>query len=171
MSEDYIGEIRMFAGSFVPKGWLPCDGRLLPIVQYQALFSLLGTMYGGDGRTNFGLPNLNGRVPMHFGNSHTIGESRGESSVAITINEMPMHSHSSRLKGATQGNRDSAAGNGPGMLAGNKIYSQTADAMSYMAGRSAAIASSGGSAAHQNMQPYLAVNFAICIVGVYPSRS
>lgn len=172
MSEAYIGEIRMFAGSFVPREWMPCDGRLLPIVQYQALFSILGAMYGGDGRTNFAIPNLNGRVPMHFGGGHTIGESRGESSVAITSNELPSHSHSARLKGATQGNRDSPAGNVPGMLTGNKIYSQ-ASAVTFcnMAGRSAVIGNSGGSTAHQNMQPYLAMNFGICIFGIFPPRS
>jgi microcystin-dependent protein len=172
MSDAFVGEIKMFAGSFVPKGWLPCDGQLLPIVQYQALFSLLGTMYGGDGHTNFAIPNLNGRAPMHFGNSHTIGESRGESSVTITINEMPMHSHSARLKGASQGNRDSPAGNVPGMLTGNKIYSQASGVtLGNMAERSAVIGNSGGSTAHQNMQPYLVMNFGICIYGTYPPRS
>jgi len=171
MSEDFVGEIRMFAGSYAPRGWLLCNGQILPIAQYQALFSILGAMYGGDGHTNFALPNLNGRVPMHFGGSHAIGESGGAASVALTANEMPAHSHLARLKGAAQGNRDSPDGNVPGMLAGNKTYGQTADAKNNMAGRSAAIASSGGSAAHQNMQPYLAMNFAICINGIYPQRS
>lgn len=171
MSEDFIGEIRMFAGSYAPRGWLLCNGQILPIAQNQALFSILGTMYGGDGHTNFALPNLNGRVPMHFGGVRTIGESGGAASVALTVNEMPAHSHLARLKGASQGNRDSPEGNVPGTLAGNKTYGQAADAKNNMAGRSAAIASSGGSAAHQNMQPYLTVNFAICINGIYPQQS
>ena len=172
MSESFIGEIMMFAGNFTPRGWLPCDGRLLPITQYQALFSLLGTMYGGNGQTTFALPNLNGRVPMHFGAGNDIGQSAGSSSINLSAGQMPAHVHSARLKAAGQGNRDSPVGNVPGMLTGNKMYSQTSGvSLSNMAVESAVIGSAGGATAHENMQPYLAMNFIICVYGIYPSRS
>ena len=178
MTESFIGEIKMFAGSFAPQGWMPCDGRILSIAQNQALFAILGTTYGGDGRSTFALPNLNGRVAMHFGQAlgqppHSIGETGGSSSMPLTVDQMPSHTHAARLKGAgnSQGNRDSPAGNVPGMLSGCQAYSQPSGTLGNMAAESAAIGNAGGSAAHENMQPYLAMNFIICVMGIFPPRS
>jgi microcystin-dependent protein len=176
MSEGFLGEIRMFAGGFAPQNWMECSGQILPIVQYNALYSLLGTMYGGDGVTTFALPNLNGRVPMHFGQgqgqSHRIGEAAGSSSMNLTIDQMPAHSHSARLKGASQSNRDSPEGNVPGTQPGNKAYSlPSAGALANMDGQSVAIGNAGASTSHENMQPYTVTNFIICVAGIYPPRS
>ncbi|HPS91526.1 MAG TPA: tail fiber protein [Methanothrix sp.] len=176
MSEGFLGEIRMFAGGFAPQGWMECNGQVLPISQYQALYSILGTVYGGNGTTTFALPNLNGRVPMHFGQgpgrSHAIGESAGSSGVTLTVDQIPAHSHSARLKGSSQGNRDSPAGNVPGAAAGSKAYSQaSANILAYMDGQSVVVSDAGASAPHENMQPYLTTTFIICMVGIYPSRS
>jgi len=176
MSEGFLGEIRMFAAGFTPQNWLPCNGQILSINQNAALYSILGVAYGGNGTTTFALPNLNGRVPMHFGQgqgkSHSIGEEAGLSGATLTIDQMPAHSHSARLKGASQSNRDSPAGNVPGTLIGCKAYSQpSGGALTNMDGQSAAIGSAGASAPHENMQPYLAMNFIICVAGYYPTRS
>jgi microcystin-dependent protein len=176
MSEGFLGEIRMFAGNFAPQNWMECSGQVLNIVQYQALYSLLGVMYGGNGTTTFALPNLNGKVPMHFGKgqgqSHSIGEAAGLSSVALTIDQMPTHSHSARLKGASQSNRDSPAGNVPGTLAGNKVYClPSGGALANMDGQSAVVGNAGASTPHENMQPYTVTNFIICVAGYYPPRS
>jgi microcystin-dependent protein len=176
MSEGFIGEIRMFAGNFAPRGWMECSGQVLPISQYQALYSILGPTYGGDGTTTFALPNLNNRVPMHFGQgpgrSHRIGEMDGSSSVTLTIDQIPAHSHSARLKGANQSNKDSPAGNVPGTLAGNKAYSlPSSGALGNMDLNSLVVDNAGASTPHDNMQPYLAMNFIICVAGVYPPRS
>jgi microcystin-dependent protein len=176
MSEGFIGEIRMFAGGFAPQGWMECNGQILPISQYQALYTILSSAYGGDGTTTFALPNLNGRVPMHFGQgpgrSHRIGEYGGLSVVALADDQIPVHSHSARLKGASQGNRDSPAGNVPGVAAGNKAYCHVSGVyLDNMDENSVVVGNTGGSKPHKNMQPYLAMNFIICVVGVYPPRS
>lgn len=176
MSEGFLGEIRMFAAGVTPRNWLPCNGQILSINQNAALYSILGAVYGGNGTTTFALPNLNGRVPMHFGQgqgqSHSIGEEEGLSGVTLTIDQMPAHSHSARLKGASQSNRDSPAGNVPGTLTGCKAYSQpSGGALTNMDVQSAAIDSAGASTPHENMQPYLAINFIICVAGYYPTRS
>lgn len=176
MSEGFLGEIRMFSGGFAPQGWMECNGQILPISQYQALYSILGPVYGGNGTTTFALPNLNGRVPMHFGQGpgqpHAIGESAGLSGVTLTVDQMPAHSHSARLKGASQGNRDSPAGNVPGVASGNKAYCQASGgALANMDGQSVVIGNAGESTPHENMQPYLTTTFIICMVGIYPSRS
>lgn len=177
MSEGFIGEIRMFAGNFAPRDWMQCNGQILPISQYQALYSILGKAYGGDGIKTFGLPNLNGRVPMHFGQQgqdkyHTIGEADGESSYALSVKEMPTHSHSARLKGANQGNKESPAGNVPGASAGYKAYSHpSGGVLANMDGKSLAVGNTGMSTPHENMQPYAVTNFIICVVGIYPPRS
>jgi microcystin-dependent protein len=177
MSEGFIGEIRMFAGGFAPQGWMECNGQVLPISQYQALYTILGSTYGGDGTTTFALPNLNGRAPMHFGQQgqdqyHRIGEAGGSSGVALTIDEMPAHSHSGRLKGANQGNRDSPAGNVPGSIAGNKAYNlPSGGALANMDVQSVVVGNAGASSPHENMQPYIVTNFIICVAGIYPPRS
>jgi microcystin-dependent protein len=166
----------MFAGGFAPQGWMECNGQVLPISQYQALYTILGIAYGGNGTTTFALPNLNGRVPMHFGQGqgqpHTIGESAGSNGMALSVDQIPSHSHSARLKGASQGNRDSPAGNVPVTAAGNKAYCQpSGGALANMDEQSVVVGNAGASTPHDNMQPYLAMNFIICVVGIYPSRS
>jgi microcystin-dependent protein len=176
MSEGFIGEIRMFAGGFAPQNWMQCNGQILSISQYQALYSILGIAYGGNGTTTFALPNFNGRVPMHFGQgqgqNHIIGESAGSNGVALAVDQMPSHSHSARLKGASQGNRDSPAGNVPGAATGNKAYCQASGgALANMDAQSVVVGNAGTSAPHENMQPYSVTNFIICVAGIYPPRS
>jgi len=176
MSEGFIGEIRMFAGGFAPQNWMQCNGQILSISQYQALYSILGIAYGGDGTTTFALPNFNGRTPMHFGQGpgqyHRIGESAGSSGVALTVDQIPAHSHGARLKGASQGNRDSPAGNVPGAATGNKAYCQASGgALANMDAQSVVVGNAGTSTPHENMQPYSVTNFIICVAGIYPPRS
>lgn len=176
MSDGFIGEIRMFAGGYAPQNWMECNGQILSISQYQALYSILGIAYGGNGTTTFALPSFNGRTPMHFGQGpgqyHRIGESEGSSGVALTVDQMPVHSHSARLKGASQGNRDSPAGNVPGAATGNKAYSQASGgALANMDVQSVVVGNAGTSTPHENMQPYSVTNFIICVAGIYPPRS
>lgn len=167
MAEPFLSEIRLFSFSFAPRGWALCNGQLLPINQNQALFALLGTTYGGDGRVNFGLPNLQGRVPIHTGNGHTLGERAGESAHTITIPEMPAHTHTAQAS--------PAAGtlNVPGntlMLAQRaaEIYHAPSNLGSMVAGT---VNNAGGSQPHQNMQPYLTLNFCIALQGIFPSQT
>lgn len=171
MSEPFVGEIRMFAGNFAPQGWAFCDGQLLAVSQNDALFSLLGTTYGGDGRTTFGLPDLRGRVPIHAGNgpglsARPLGSKGGTEKETVTINQMAPHSH------AFQGTDQLAVSPNP---AGNvTAKSTTADAYINEAPSSAlaggAVTSTGGSQSHTNLMPYLCVHFIIALFGIYPSR-
>lgn len=168
MSEPFLGEIRTFAGNFAPKDWALCDGRLLSIAQYSALFSLLNTTYGGDGRVNFALPNLNGNAPMHWGDGpglspRTIGESSGSASVTLLEAEMPAHSH------ALIGSQSSASATTPG---GNALADAPLYAAPPLNARMApqAISTAGSSLPHDNMQPYLGLTFIIALQGVYPPR-
>ncbi|HJQ26450.1 MAG TPA: tail fiber protein [Blastocatellia bacterium] len=168
MAEPFLSEIRIFSFGFPPKGWALCDGQLLPINQNQALFSLLGTTYGGDGRVNFGLPNLQGRVPIHMGSGHTLGERGGEQGHTLTIGELPTHTHT-----ASASNVPSTAGN----PANTRFLSQSQGANLY-AGQSNlqamapnTLANVGGSQAHLNMQPFLVLNFSIALQGIFPSQT
>jgi microcystin-dependent protein len=164
MSEPYIAEIKIVSFNFAPKGYALCNGQLLPINQNQALFSLLGTTYGGNGQTTFALPNLQGRVPIHFG-SHTLGEASGQENVTLNISQLPAHNH---LVSASNANPDqgSPAGN---MWAGNTGAYSSASPDSSM--NPASISSAGGSQPHTNMQPYLVMNFVIALQGIFPSRN
>jgi microcystin-dependent protein len=171
MSEPFVGEIRMFAGNFAPRAWAFCDGQLLAISQNDALFSLLGTIYGGDGRTTFGLPDMRGRVPIHAGSgpglsTRRLGAKGGAEQVTITVNQLPSHSH--QLKGATAG----LLGVDPsGALPGKTsvdLYSEALDSPVNLS--SQAVTAVGGSRSHTNLTPFLGVHFIIALFGIYPSR-
>lgn len=167
MAEPFLSEIRIMSFGFPPKGWATCDGQLLPINQNQALFSLLGTTYGGDGRVNFGLPNLQGRVPIHMGSSHTLGERGGEQGHTLSISEIPTHTHS--LMGtSTTGSLIIAAGNLLG-TSPSQMYQAPDNNLAAMSAGS--IANVGGSQAHLNMQPFLVLNFSIALQGIFPSQT
>jgi microcystin-dependent protein len=176
MSEPYIGEIRMFAGNFAPKGWAFCNGQLLSIAQNSALFSILGTTYGGNGQTTFGLPNLQGRVPMHWGTGQgltprTLGETSGSENVTLLNNQMPAHTHAIAANSG-QGDTFSPEGavNAAALDASQQplnIYSTAVNTT--MAAQS--VTAAGGSQPHDNMQPYQCVSFIIALEGIYPSRS
>jgi microcystin-dependent protein len=165
MSEPFLSEIKIISFGFAPKGWSLCDGQLLPINQNEALFSLLGTTYGGDGRQNFGLPNLQGCVPFHEGNGLTLGERGGEQTHTLTLSEMPQHTHTPASSSAAA-NASNPVGdywaNG-----GKNIYNTTANTA--MAPQ--AISNNGGGLAHDNMSPYLVLNFCIALQGIFPSQS
>lgn len=174
MSEPFVGEIRMFAGSFAPQGWAFCDGQLLAISGNDALFSLLGTYYGGDGRTSFGVPDLRGRLPMHQGSGpglypKSIGQKNGAETVTINSSQLPAHSHA---LGQANSRADTASPDG-NLLA----RSATGDlqlnnsAGNSVAMGSEAIGSTGGGQPHNNMPPFLCIRFIIALYGVYPSRS
>lgn len=171
MSEPFIGEIKMFAGNFAPRGWALCDGQLLAISQNDALFSLLGTIYGGDGRTTFGLPDMRGRLPLHLGTGpglspRTIGSRGGQENVTITSNQLPAHSHTFQ---ATSEFAESTTPSGNTLAAstGASIYgSGTAIAMN-----AAIVENTGGSQSHTNVMPYTCMNFIIALLGIYPSRA
>lgn len=175
MSEPFVGEIRMFAGNFAPRGWAFCDGQLLAVSQNDALFSLLGTIYGGDGRTTFGLPDLRGRIPIHAGSGpglspRRLGQKAGSEKVTLTINELPSHTHPlTATTGAAVGRDPVSAQNSnlsPG-VAGGDGYARRFQGVPLS---SQAITMVGGSQSHANLQPFLCVNFIIALFGIYPSR-
>ncbi|MCW2672743.1 MAG: microcystin dependent protein [Frankiales bacterium] len=167
MAEPFLAEIRLMSFNFAPTGWALCDGQLLPINQNQALFSLLGTNYGGDGRLNFGLPDLRGRVPMHMGGGHNLGERAGEQAHTLTIAELPTHTH---VLGASSADGTATAPSNA-LLAKAAPANPYAPAANQVAMSSAAVASTGGSQPHQNMQPFLALIFAIALQGIFPSQN
>lgn len=164
MAEPFLSEIRLFSFDFVPKGWAMCNGQLMPINQNQALFSLLGTTYGGDGRVNFALPDLRGRVPIHVGSGHTLGERGGEQSHTLTVAELPQHLHAVSASTLASGGSDDPTGRFLGSA--SNLYHTPASLTSMNPGT---IANTGGSQAHQNMQPFLTLTFAIALVGIFPS--
>jgi microcystin-dependent protein len=170
MSSPYIGEIRMFGGNFAPAGWAFCDGSSLPISENEALFQLLGTTYGGDGEETFNLPNLQGRVPIHQGAGFQIGQSGGVPSVTLTAQQMPSHGH------ALQGSTATAAGTNPqstvfAHLPDAGVQSAYGTTAPFGAIDASSVSPIGGSQPHDNMQPYLTVNFIISLFGVFPSQN
>src|SRR3954447_23568111 len=168
MSTPFLSEIKIMSFNFPPKGWALCNGQLLPINQNQALFSLLGTTYGGNGQTNFALPDLRGRVPIHTGGQgkHTLGETAGTETVTISIQTMPAHTH---IANGTNTNGASAVPNNTSLLgAFNNAYTQPA-ALTTL--DPSTITNVGGSQAHTNMEPYLVLNFCIALQGIFPSQN
>ena len=165
MSTPFLGEIKIVSFNFAPKGWAFCNGQLLPINQNQALFSLLGTTYGGDGRTTFGLPDLRGRVPFHVGNGFTQGQRGGEEAHTLNLSELPAHTHFP-MGSSNSANAVSPASNVWASLS-NGGFSATPNTTL----NPASITNTGGSQAHNNMSPYLALNFCIALQGIFPSRN
>lgn len=167
MAQPYVGEIRMFAGNFAPAGWMFCEGQLLPISEYETLFQLIGTTYGGDGQSTFALPDLRGRLPLHFGNGFTLAETGGAEEITLTVSQIPAHSHP--LLGST-------AGAGSADPKGNVMARATAAGV-FPYGTDnpttplspQAISATGGSQPHTNFQPYLCIDFIISLFGIFPT--
>ena len=167
MAEPFLSEIRIMSFGFPPKGWALCNGQLLPINQNQALFSLLGTTYGGDGRVNFGLPDLQSRVPIHMSAGHTLGERGGEQAHTLSISEIPTHTHSA----------NASSSDGTQSVPVSEYLAKAAPANPYLASTAlgamnpVTLANVGGSQAHLNMQPFLVLNFSIALQGIFPSQT
>ena len=167
MAEPFLSETRIMSFSFAPNGWAMCNGQLLPINQHQALFALLGTTFGGDGRVNFALPDLRGRTPIHVGNGHTLGERAGEQAHTLSIQELPQHTHVLKSTSQAVTTNIPASGNALGNTAPNQAYNNSNKNLTAM--NPGSITNAGGSQAHLNMQPFLTLNFCIALQGVFPS--
>ena len=175
MSQPFLGEIKIIAWNFAPKGWAFCNGQFLPINQNQALFSILGTTYGGDGRVNFALPDFRGRSPYHVGQSLTLGEKGGQAAHTLTVSEMPTHTHIPNASNGT-GNLVFPAALSP--VAQHNIWAITsqnpyvgAPGTNLTAMNAGCLGNTGGSQAHENRQPYTVLNFVIALQGIFPSRN
>ena len=170
MAQPYVGEIRMFAGTFAPAGWSFCEGSLLPISQFETLFNLIGTTYGGDGQSTFALPDLRGRVPLHFGSgggsSYVLAQNGGEEQVTLTVNQIPAHSHVPQADPGN-GTQDSPQ-NSVWASSANLPYSASAPTAAMSPN---AIGPTGGSQPHDNMVPFLCVSFVISLFGIFPSQT
>jgi microcystin-dependent protein len=166
MSEPFLSEIKIVSFAQNPQGWALCNGQFLPINQNQALFSLLGTTYGGNGQTTFALPNLRGRVPIHVGNGHTLGEAAGSSAVTVNIQQLPQHIHTMAARNV---NADLAEGSGAFFAQTNNAYHAPDANLTTIHPQT--VSSVGGSQAHNNMMPYLVLNFIIALQGIFPSRN
>ena len=169
--DPFVAEVRILPINFAPKGWAFCNGQILPIAQNTALFSLLGTTYGGNGQTTFALPDNRGRTPIHVGSGHTLGERGGEQAHTLSISELPTHTHvlSAVQTGTVSGNKTGAIGAALSTSTPNNIYSSAiSNLVSLNAGT---VTSVGGSQAHLNMQPYLTLNFCIALQGIFPSQN
>jgi microcystin-dependent protein len=169
MAQPYVGEIRMFAGNFNPNGWAFCNGALLPISENETLFQLIGTTYGGDGESTFGLPNLQSRVPIHMGtgggSSFTIGEMGGVESVTLTTQQIPSHNHAF-IASKDQAGLTTPPNNVLGQIPGGNVYIQETADTALNAG---SIGPAGGNQPHDNMQPFLCISFIISLFGIFPS--
>ena len=171
MAEPFLSEIRIMSFGFAPKGWALCNGQLLPINQNQALFSLLGTTYGGDGRVNFALPNLQGRTPIHTGSSHTLGEGGGEPAHTLSIAELSTHTHVANATSdphTISPENYQPVPNDALFAVVNNLYTTPANLTSLLP---ATLANVGGGQAHLNMQPFLTLSFCIALQGIFPSQN
>jgi len=166
MAEPFLSEIRIMSFEFAPKGWALCNGQLLPINQNQALFSLLGTTFGGDGRVNFALPDLRARTPIHVGSGHTLGERAGEQAHTLSIAETPQHLH--QVNASTSATGGSVTANGNFLGGANNVYRSPAGG-SLTTLQPTTVSNAGGSQPHVNMQPFLTLTFCIALQGVFPS--
>lgn len=172
--DPFIGEIRIFSGTFAPRGWAFCNGQLLPISQYSVLYSILGVVYGGDGKTTFALPNLQGRVPLHAGagpglTQRSLGQMGGENTVTLSVGNLPNHQHSVQVAGSgTQASPEGAVWASTPRGQAEAYTSQVSNLVSMSPG---ATSPSGGSAPHENRQPFVTMNYIIALEGVYPPRS
>jgi microcystin-dependent protein len=167
MAQPYVGEIRMFAGNFAPAGWMFCEGQLLPISEYETLFQLIGTTYGGDGESTFALPDLRGRIPVHQGNGFTLAETGGAEEVTLTLQQIAAHGHG--LLGTTaQATTNSPATNTFAQSTGATVFPYGTD-QPLTALNAGAITGVGGSQPHTNFQPYLCVNYIMSLFGIFPS--
>ena len=164
MTTPFVGEIKVVSFDFPPKSWALCNGQLLPINQNQALFSILGTTYGGNGQTNFALPNFQGRAPVHFGNGFNLGQISGEENHTLTNPEMPTHTH---LISASSAAPDAGSMANNSWAANSGAYGSNVTTVM----NPASIVNQGGSQPHSNMQPYLVLNFIIALQGIFPSRN
>ena len=167
MAQPYVGEIRMFAGNFAPAGWQFCEGQLLPISENETLFNLIGTTYGGDGQSTFALPDLRGRVPLHFGNGFTLSETGGVETITLTVPQIPSHTHALLASGAT-GDEVSPAGH---VLASSFNVTPYINDVTNGNMAASAVSSTGGNQPHSNFQPYLCVDFIISLFGIFPSQT
>jgi microcystin-dependent protein len=165
MAQPYVGEIRMFAGNFAPAGWMFCEGQLLPISEYETLFQLIGTTYGGDGQSTFALPDLRGRLPVHMGNGFILAETGGAEQITLTVNQIPAHSHP--LLASTSGGTLSSPVNN--LLAESVAINPYIQDQANSNMNAAAVSAVGGSQPHTNFQPYLCVDFIISLFGIFPS--
>ena len=166
MAQPYVGEIRMFAGNFAPAGWMFCEGQLLPISEYETLFNLIGTTYGGDGQSTFALPDLRGRLPLHQGNGFTLAETGGAEEVTLTVSQIPAHTHGVGVVGDRAGGQNSPAGN---LLAQSyNVTPYVNDAPNANLSPNA-VTATGGNQPHTNLQPFLCLSHIISLFGIFPS--
>ncbi|HZS04616.1 MAG TPA: tail fiber protein [Blastocatellia bacterium] len=167
MAQPYVGELRIFAGNFAPAGWMFCDGQLLPISENETLFNLIGTTYGGDGQETFALPDLRGRLPLHQGNGFILAETGGAEEVTLTASQLPAHNHA-LLASTSPGTENSPANAVPGASPSVTMYVGASPTVNLNPN---AMTVAGGSQPHNNLQPYLCVNFIISLFGIFPSQT
>ncbi|MET0621491.1 MAG: tail fiber protein [Pyrinomonadaceae bacterium] len=167
MSEPFLGEIKIISWNYAPKGWALCNGQFLPINQNQALFSLLGTMYGGNGQTTFALPDFRGKIPMHVGAGFTQGQTAGQYAHTVTQSEMPAHLHFMDVTN----NAGTSPNPGSGFILAKSVANSYNNATSLITMNAASVGNVGGSQPHENKQPYLVLNFAIALQGIFPSQN
>jgi microcystin-dependent protein len=170
MAEPFVGEIRMFAGNFAPSGWLTCEGQLLPISEFETLFVLLGTTYGGDGESTFQLPDLRGRIPLHQGNGFVLAETGGHEQVSLLSSQVPAHTHGMPVSSATA-TSGIPTGNAVADTSGAGMLTYQTAAAASVPMSAAAVGSVGQSLPHENRMPFLCVTFIISLFGIFPSQS
>jgi microcystin-dependent protein len=167
MGQPFVGEIKMFAGNFAPSGWLFCQGQLLPISENETLFNLIGTTYGGDGQSTFALPDLQSRIPVHVGPGFALAQTGGVESVTLTVSQIPAHSHVPQC--SSNAGSDQSPANNVWAASGSNLYADNTGGAPSVNMDPGALQSSGGSQPHDNMVPFLCINFIISLFGVFPS--